>query len=101
MVSTAPDDWHRLEALAGGRGVPVERLGATGGSRLRIQLAGDGAIGLLEERGSAHVDLLDAAVDLLREAWQAGLPRALGDDAWRAAPGTTGPASVVAPAADA
>ncbi|MET0773284.1 MAG: phosphoribosylformylglycinamidine synthase subunit PurL [Candidatus Limnocylindrales bacterium] len=95
VVSTTPDDWPRLAALALERGVPIQRLGETGGARLRIQLAGDGAIGLLEERGSAHVDLLDAAVDLLREAWLAGLPRALGDDAWEATPGTTGPASAI------
>jgi phosphoribosylformylglycinamidine synthase len=95
VVSTAPDDWPRLIALAGERGVPIERLGETGGDRLRIQLAGDGAVGLLEERGSARVDLLDAPIDLLREAWQAGLPRALGDDTWQATPGMTGPASAV------
>ena len=39
---------------------------------------------------------LDAAVDLLRDAWDAGLPRALGDDAWRPTAGTTGPASALA-----
>jgi phosphoribosylformylglycinamidine synthase len=95
VITTTPDDWQRLVTLARERGVPIERLGVTGGDRLRIQLAGDGAVGLLEERGSAHVDLLDAAVDLLREAWQAGLPRALGDDTWQATPGTTGPSSAL------
>jgi hypothetical protein len=93
VVSATREDWPRLEALAEERGVPVERLGETGGDRLRIQLAGAGAVGLLEERGSAQVDLLDAAVELLREAWHAGLPRALGDDTWQATPGMTGPAS--------
>jgi hypothetical protein len=48
----------------------------------------------MEERGSARIDLLDAALDVLREAWDAGLPRALGDDTWRATPGTSGPTSV-------
>jgi phosphoribosylformylglycinamidine synthase len=94
VVSTTPDDWVRLEALATSHGVPIERLGETGGDRLRIHLAGDGALGLMEERGSARIDLLDAALDVLREAWDAGLPRALGDDTWRATPGTSGPTSV-------
>jgi phosphoribosylformylglycinamidine synthase len=93
VVSASEEGWTHLVALARERGVAVERLGETGGDRLRIRLAGAGAVGLLEERGSAHVDLLDTAIDLLREAWLAGLPRALGDDDWRATPGTTGPAS--------
>jgi len=101
VVSTAPDDWPRLVAMAGTHGVPVERLGETGGDRLRIQLSGAGAVGLLEERGSTQVDLLDAAVDLLREAWSAGLPRALGDDEWHATPGATGPGSTTMPRASA
>lgn len=96
VVSTAPADWPRLVTLARHHEVPIERLGETGGDRLRIHLAGDGAVGLLEERGSARVDLLDAAIDLLREAWLVGLPRALGDEDWQAAPGTTGPASAIA-----
>jgi phosphoribosylformylglycinamidine synthase len=86
VVSTSPADWPRLEALARTHRVAIERLGDTGGDRLRIHLAGDGALGLLEERGAARIDLLDAAIDLLREAWHAGLPRALGDDQWRTAP---------------
>src|SRR5262249_22745872 len=89
-------DWARLEALTASHGVPLERLGETGGDRLRIHLAGDGALGLLEERGSASIDLLDAAIEVLREAWEAGLPRALGDDEWRATPGTSGPSSLPA-----
>ncbi|MEZ4596914.1 MAG: AIR synthase-related protein [Chloroflexota bacterium] len=95
VVSASPEGWSRLVSLAGGRGVPIERLGETAGDRLCIQLAGAGAIGLLEERGSARVDLLDAAVGVLREAWLAGLPHALGDDDWRATPGTTGPTSAI------
>ncbi len=95
VVSTTAADWARLEMLAHRAGVPTERLGATGGDRLRIRLAGAGAVGLLEERGSSRVDLLDASVELLREAWSAGLPRALGDDDWAEAPGMTGPASAV------
>jgi hypothetical protein len=94
VVSTTPDDWVRLEALATSHGVPIERLGETGGDRLRVHLAGDGALGLMEERGSARIDLLDASLEVLREAWDAGLPRALGDDTWRATPGTSGPTSV-------
>jgi phosphoribosylformylglycinamidine synthase len=96
VVSTTPGDWQSLVALARRHGVPIERLGETGGDRLRMRLAGDGAVGLLEERGSAQVDLLDAPVALLREAWLAGLPRALGDDEWQATPGMTGPASTTA-----
>jgi hypothetical protein len=98
VASTTPDDWVRLEALALAHGVPVERLGETGGTRLRIHLAGDGALGLIEERGNTRIDLLDAALDVLREAWEAGLPRALGDHDWHAGPGTTGPASTTVPA---
>ncbi len=87
VVATTPSDWQRLAVLAAEHGVPLERLGVTGGDRLRIELAG-GAHGL-EERGSTRVDLLDAAVDVLREAWEHGLPRALGDDGWDAGDGRT------------
>jgi len=95
VVSTTAAEWSALVALARRHGVPIERLGETGGTRLRMRLAGAGAVGLLEERGSARIDLLDAPVALLREAWLAGLARALGDDEWQATPGSTGPASAI------
>ncbi len=43
-----------------------------------IELAGEGATGAAEERGSRIADALDVALDDLRHAWEHGLPRALG-----------------------
>jgi hypothetical protein len=45
---------------------------------LLIELAGDGATGAAEERGSRVADALEVRVDDLRHAWEHGLPRALG-----------------------
>ena len=55
----------------------------TGGPRLVIELAGEGATGAAEERGSRIADALDVAIDDLRHAWEHGLPRALG---WEGSP---------------
>ena len=49
-------------------------------TRLVIELAGAGATGAAEERGSRVADALDVAVADLRHAWEHGLSRALGWD---------------------
>jgi len=67
-----------LALLARHHGLPVETIGAVGGSRLVIELTGAGATGASEERGSRVADELDVAVTDLRHAWDHGLPRALG-----------------------
>jgi hypothetical protein len=43
-----------------------------------IDLAGAGATGAAEERGSRVADALDVPVSELRHAWETGLNRALG-----------------------
>ena len=67
-----------FELLARQHGLPVHALGTTGGPRLVIELAGDGATGAAEERGSRIADALEVPVIDLRHAWDHGLPRALG-----------------------
>jgi len=67
-----------FDLLARHYGVHTETLGTTGGPRLVIELAGEGATGAAEERGSRIADALEATVDDLRHAWEHGLPRALG-----------------------
>ncbi len=64
--------------LARQHGLPTEELGVTGGPRLVIELAGEGATGAAEERGSRIADALDVPIEDLRHAWEHGLPRALG-----------------------
>ncbi len=59
-------------------GIHTDALGTTGGARLVIELAGEGATGAAEERGSRIADALEAVVQDLRHAWEHGLPRALG-----------------------
>jgi phosphoribosylformylglycinamidine synthase II len=72
-----------LLVLARQFGLPVEELGTVGGDRLVIELAGAGATGAAEERGSRVADALDVPVADLNHAWEHGLPRALG---WEQAP---------------
>jgi phosphoribosylformylglycinamidine synthase len=67
-----------FELLARQHGLPVEGLGTTGGARLHIDLAGEGATGAAEERGSRIADAIDVPVAELRHAWEHGLARALG-----------------------
>ena len=67
-----------LELLARQHGLPVEPLGAVGGDRLVIELAGAGATGAAEERGSRIADALEVPVVDLHHAWDHGLSRALG-----------------------
>jgi phosphoribosylformylglycinamidine synthase II len=78
VVEAAPRHVPALVLLARHHGLPAEELGATGGDRLLIELAGAGATGAAEERGSRVADALDAAVADLRHAWEHGLARALG-----------------------
>jgi phosphoribosylformylglycinamidine synthase subunit PurL len=79
-------DWDAFAALAGATGVPLQMLGETGGDRLRIRLVAQGATGAADERGAGIADDLDTPLDVLRDAWDHGLPRALGDDLWRPKP---------------
>ncbi len=81
VVTSQPRHAPALELLARQHGLPVERLGVVGGARLVIELAGEGATGASEERGSRVADALDVAVVDLAHAWEHGLTRALGQEA--------------------
>jgi len=78
VVSTPARYAPAVELLARHHGLAVERLGSVGGDRLVIELAGSGATGAAEARGSRVADALDVSVADLRHAWQTGLPRAIG-----------------------
>jgi phosphoribosylformylglycinamidine synthase len=78
VVTALPRHAAALVLLARHHGLPVAEIGVTGGDRLLIELAGDGATGAAEERGSRVADALEVRVDDLRHAWEHGLPRALG-----------------------
>ena len=78
VVTTPPRYAAALILLARQHGLPVEELGVVGGDRLTIELAGAGATGAAEERGSRIADALEVPVADLRHAWEHGLPRALG-----------------------
>jgi phosphoribosylformylglycinamidine synthase subunit PurL len=78
VVEAAPRHVPALLLLARQHGLPAEELGLVGGDRLVVELAGDGATGAAEERGSRVADALDVALADLRNAWEHGLPRALG-----------------------
>ncbi len=80
VVTTPPRFAAALALLARQFGLPVEELGVVGGDRLTIELAGAGATGAAEERGSRIADALEVLVTDLRHAWEHGLPRALGWD---------------------
>jgi phosphoribosylformylglycinamidine (FGAM) synthase-like enzyme len=68
------------ELFARQHGLPVERIGTVGGDRLVVELAGAGATGAAEERGSNVADAIDVELTALQRAWEHGLPRALGWD---------------------
>ena len=78
VVTTRARHAPALELLARQFGLPVERIGDVGGDRLVIELAGHGATGAAEERGSRIADALDVALGDLVHAWEHGLTRALG-----------------------
>jgi phosphoribosylformylglycinamidine synthase II len=78
IVEVVPRHAPACELLARQHGLPVHAIGVTGGPRLVVELAGDGATGAAEERGSRIADALEVLVTDLRHAWEHGLPRALG-----------------------
>jgi phosphoribosylformylglycinamidine synthase len=78
IVSASARHAPAVELLARQHGLPVETIGTIGGDRLIVELAGAGATGAAEERGSRLADSLDVAVADLARAWHHGLPRALG-----------------------
>jgi phosphoribosylformylglycinamidine synthase len=78
VVSTFPRHAPAVELLARQHGLPVERIGSVGGDHLVVELAGAGATGAAEERGSGVADAIDVAITALERAWEHGLPRALG-----------------------
>jgi phosphoribosylformylglycinamidine synthase subunit PurL len=80
IVSAAARHAPALELLARQHGLPIEHVGVVGGSRLFVALAGAGATGAAEERGSSVADAIDVGLVELRRAWEHGLPRALGWD---------------------
>jgi len=81
VLAAAPGDLQALRDLAAAREVPLAELGVTGGGRLLIDLAGEGATGAAEGRGARVADAVDLALADLRHAWEHGLPRALGVEA--------------------
>ena len=93
LVSCLPDQWDALAALAAEHGLPLLRFGVTGGERLLIRLVGEGATGAAEDRGAGIADELDEPLVELRHAWEAGLPRALGEEEWLAMERRRAPAS--------
>ena len=78
VVSCRPRHAPALTLLARQHGLAVEELGTVGGERLVVDLAGAGATGAAEERGSRVADALDVGLQELRHAWDTGLTRALG-----------------------
>ncbi|MHB8458984.1 MAG: phosphoribosylformylglycinamidine synthase subunit PurL [Candidatus Limnocylindrales bacterium] len=78
VLGCLPGHVPALILLAGRFGLPVREIGAVGGERLVIELAGHGATGAAEERGSGVADALDVGLIDLRHAWDHGLGRALG-----------------------
>jgi phosphoribosylformylglycinamidine synthase II len=78
VVSCLPRHAPGVVLLARQHGLPIEELGVVGGDRVVIELAGSGATGAAEERGSRVADALDVPLAELRHAWDQGLNRALG-----------------------
>jgi phosphoribosylformylglycinamidine synthase len=86
VLTTRPRHAPALELLARHFGLPIEAIGRVGGSRLVMDLAGAGATGASEERGSRVADPIDVAVADLRHTWDHGLARALDWEAPASAP---------------
>ncbi len=63
IVEVAPRHVPAFILLARQHGLPGDELGFTGGARLVIELAGEGATGAAEERGSRIADALDVPID--------------------------------------
>jgi phosphoribosylformylglycinamidine synthase len=60
LLSAAPDKADALAERLAAHGVPVQRLGTVGGTRLRVAVNGRAAI--------------DAEVDELRQIWRDAIP---------------------------
>ena len=100
VITCRPRHAPALELLARRHGQPVEVLGAVGGDRLIVELAGQGATGAAEERGSRVADAIDVAVADLVHAWEHGLGRALGQEIAElplSVPSVPGPAATLLP----
>jgi phosphoribosylformylglycinamidine synthase len=80
ILTADPRHAAAVELLARQHGLPIERIGAVAGERLLVELAGAGATGAAEERGSTVADAIDVALADLARAWEHGLPRALAWD---------------------
>ena len=78
VLSCRPRFAAALELLARQHGLPVQSIGSVGGDRLVVELAGSGATGAAEERGSRIADALEVPLADLRHTWEHGLSRALG-----------------------
>jgi phosphoribosylformylglycinamidine synthase len=85
VVSLAPEDWAALEALAGEHGVPVHRLGTTGGERVVLAPYVDLPLaGALATHATALEALLRRTSDVGRRTSDVGL----GEPPGARAPGT-------------
>ena len=80
VMSVETSNLPAVEFLARDHELPLVAIGTVGGDRLRVDLAGAGATGAAEERGSGVADAIDVDLQELRRAWERGLPRALGWD---------------------
>jgi phosphoribosylformylglycinamidine synthase II len=78
VVSCRPRHVAAVVLLARQHDLPIDELGVVAGDKLIIELAGSGATGAAEERGSRVADALDVPLSELRHAWDHGLSRALG-----------------------
>src|SRR5262249_26449338 len=78
VLTARPERAAALTLLARQHGLPVEAIGTVGGANLVLELAGAGATGAAEERGSDVADAIDVRLSDLRHAWDHGLSRALG-----------------------
>jgi phosphoribosylformylglycinamidine synthase subunit PurL len=78
VLTTRPRHAAALVLLARQFGQAVDAVGTVGGDRLVVELAGSGATGAAEERGSRVADSIDVATADLRHTWDHGLARALG-----------------------
>jgi len=78
VLTARPEHAAALMLLARQHGLPVETIGSVGGPGFVVELAGAGATGAAEERGSDVADAIDVRLADLRHAWDHGLSRALG-----------------------
>jgi phosphoribosylformylglycinamidine synthase subunit PurL len=78
VLTARPRHAPALILLARQHGLAVEAVGVVGDDHLVVDLAGSGATGAAEERGSRVADSLDVAIADLRHTWDHGLARSLG-----------------------